>query len=111
MTLNNELLITTTDIDFITDLKSENIPELKVNRLYSAVASLDTQTTSKIIEIVIFATSTITLNLFSTWLYNRMKKETTHVTTLNQQNIVNNIGQINVIINNYIESQQKDKHD
>jgi hypothetical protein len=99
-----ELLITTTDVNFIKDLKSENIPGLEVNRIYSAVASLDPQITSNAIDIVIFTTSTVSLNLFSNWLYDRMKKDTGHITTLNQQNIVNNIGQINVIINNYIES-------
>ena len=107
-----ELTITTTDENFARDLKAANIPGLKISVQHFRMDDTELSFLPVVIMIgtvIGTAAGTIALNLFSNWLYDRIKKDSTHVTTINEQNITNNIGQINIIINNYVKDYQKPK--
>ena len=94
----------------ISDLRAENIPNLQVfQRSFICNSAELANTTEKIITIIIESSSAVALSLFSSWLYNRFKMKKPDNATINDTDIVNNIENINITVNNYIQIIQNDE--
>lgn len=105
-----ELFINTDDSNFFRELQSAKIPGLKISIRGQAMDSIDAPIISTASTIIVSTFGTVALNVFSSWLYDRLKKDKSHITTINQQNITNNIGQINIIINELAKNKQETKN-
>ena len=64
---------------------------------------------STIISVVITSASTVSLSMFSSWLYDYFKNKKSDETTINNTNIINNPEKVTLIINNYIQNIDADK--
>jgi hypothetical protein len=102
-----EIIIETTDKDFIKDLRQINIPDIEI---WEDMAKADSLINSyNIITFTLGILTSVACGFFANWLYDRSKKKSSSVTTINQYNITKNISinEINIIINYPKDNQNK----
>ncbi|MGA2506239.1 MAG: hypothetical protein ABSF80_02025 [Chitinispirillaceae bacterium] len=101
-----ELIIETADSNLYDDLRTVNIPGLAFSRRLSRDGSSDIVSTTIIavtLTTIGIISASVTINLLSSWLYDRFKKINTQKTTINNIDITKNIKQINVILNDFLQ--------
>src|SRR5262249_14973094 len=96
--------IDTTDPDFLKDLDAAHIEGLTRTFRFDAAASPDVNWLSITIA---FAVGT-GAHFFAEWLKERLISKASHKTHMNNIDVSNNIGQISIIINNYIQQNDGD---
>jgi hypothetical protein len=104
--------IETSDKSLLTDLLSENIPDLSISWRKHTCDSTDwiTFATTAII-VIVSTTSSVALSLFSSWLYDHIIKKKPDKTTINDKDIVKSPEQIFVIFGDYIQINQNTQKD
>lgn len=105
-----KIIIQTSDISFWSDLKKENIPDLSVVKRMSFCDTADQlPSASTISTFVITVSTSVAVKIFSSWLYDRLKKKKPTYTNINNVDITNNHTEVNIVINNIVnESQSND---
>lgn len=94
----------TEDGAFLSDLRSEDIPDLRLATRTFFCDSLDwIPPVEKVITFIIDTSNTISLSLLSAWLYNRFKEKEPEKVIVNNITIINHQEIVNVI-NNHIKS-------
>jgi len=94
-----QIKVITTDPDFVADLKIANIEGIEA--FYRPTMAFDTA--EHIFQIVVQGSATVALNLFSAWLYDRIKSHKAKKMLLNNQDVVSAPDKITTIINSQIK--------
>lgn len=109
----DSLTITTNDRSFYDELQTANITGLEVHRIISTVDCVDPElmaNLNKVLNVAVYFSSTVGINLFSTWLYERYKKKPEEKIKINGIEISGNQNEIKVQINNYyIQTEEADQ--
>lgn len=109
-----QLFLTTTDRELVKSLKAENISGIKVS--YYTTDSLPPDVIDSIGKYIIRFAADISVGLFTAWLYDYIKRNSSHKTYINGKNVSDNYEQIsilikNITVNNYIEEPENHKDD
>jgi hypothetical protein len=102
MTEGLRVTVTTTDANFVSDLRKADIAGIEASR--RPIPSFDSAET--LYQVVIEAATADGLALVSSWLYERIKFGRFSKMTLNSNNVIRNPDRIMMIINNQIQVHQ-----
>jgi hypothetical protein len=95
-----QLEIKTSDESLFSDLKAENIQDLKLSQRIFTCDSADwIPPTVKVLTIIVSTSKEISLALLSAWLYDRFKNKQPEKASINGTDIVDDPKKIAVIIN------------
>ena len=95
--------IHTEDRTLLSDLRSENLPDVRLSTRAFTCDSPDwIPPVEKILTFIVDTSSTVSLSLLSAWLYDRFKKKVPEKVIVNNITIVNH-QEIANVINNYIK--------
>jgi hypothetical protein len=103
--------IHTEDRSLLSELRSENIPDLRLSTRTLTCDSADwIQIVEKIFTFIIDTSSTVSLSLLSSWLYDRFKEKEPKTVIVNNITIINH-QEISSVINNHIQILEREGKD
>lgn len=109
--MKNEItiIVKTTDVGFQKGLNDENIQDVRVVKAMSFCDSADyIPTTGELLTFFVTIPGSVALSLFSSWIYERIRKQKPNETIINNVNITDNREQITIVINQIVKESEKD---
>lgn len=106
----NELVITTSDKDLVTDIQSVAIDGIVTNKKIQlikagAILTTDTSNINNAVDIVVKYSGDVAVALFASWLYDRLKNKETKQTKINGIEVSGEGNDVHVQIHTYINCQ------
>jgi len=94
--------IATTDNGLAEELETCNLPGVEVlTRLTGAVSA------EQVFQFIIHLSSAVAVGVFARWIYEKIINRDPKKTTINSQQIINNLTQITIIINGDIQKKEE----
>ena len=103
------IIVKTTDVGFQKGLNEKNIPDVRVAKAMSFCDSADyIPTAGELLTFFVTVSGSVAISLFSSWLYERIRKQKPNETIINNVNITDNREQITIVINQIVKESGKD---
>ena len=101
------IYIETTDKALLNDLKNSKISDITISQMVFTCDSIDWQPIVEVVQhYVVESLNTVALSLFSSWLYDRFKRNNPDKASINKVKISDKPEKIIIIINDIITTTQ-----